>query len=152
MRDEFQPYFDPTQDALPDTVDPHRLQVLVETLTKTTFQAGEHRRVYKVMPRTPSQASSEMQEGAGISEDFTSLAYGIPSLLIATAEDHLNCLRLAIQRAGMYGAAALARSVLEASARAWWHFDSGIDVRERIRRAVAEYLRDCWEYLQLERQ
>lgn len=147
----FKPRFDDLQDAIPNSVDSPRLQVLVDTLAKTTFQAAEHRRVFRITAREGSRAAWEMKQGLALSEDYANLTFSLPSLLVLTAEDHLNCLRLAVQRAGMYGAAALARAVLETSARAWWHFDPDITSRERTRRAMAEYLYDCWQYLQLEK-
>src|SRR6266540_267898 len=80
-------------------------------------------------------------------------AYSLARLALYCAEDHLLAIEqlLRVEDVQRYAIETIVRTVIEASARAWWLLDPAIDVQERVARFMTERLFGLSDRLQLER-
>jgi len=128
-----------------------RLVQLAGLLDATTQRAAEHRVTYKLAARPGSIASGEEKDAPsqGLHDDSYVGAYSISRLMIVVAEGHLEAMRPVLPDK-RFGISVLARAALEASARAWWHLEPNVGIRERTRRYLSERLYSLHQNLEVE--
>lgn len=111
------------------------------------FQALHH-----LAPERGSQAWNELQQEDSFrmwGEQPIATAHSVAAAYFTAASDHLRSLQiLASDDTQAMGALVVARSALEAAARAWWLFDPAIDVGERTARGLNEKLLSLQRQLQ----
>jgi hypothetical protein len=103
-------------------------------------------------PRPGSQGAAELEAQGpflgGWSRNPVKDAHGVAGLRLSAAAQLVHALsRLLLEPACVMGAAAVARVILENSARASWALDPSLDVRMRIARGRTEVIRNLSDAL-----
>lgn len=103
-------------------------------------------------PRPGSQGAAELEAQGpflgGWSRNPVKDAHGVAGLRLSAAAQLVHTLsRLLLEPASVMGAAAVARVILENSARASWALDPSLDVRMRIARGRTEVIRNLYDAL-----
>jgi hypothetical protein len=111
-------------------------------------------------PASGSQLEREHTEAAAAGLDEPGSAWGTNVVQVAVnqavasqiaADDQLIGMEHVLQEPlTTFGITTLARGVIEASSRAWWLLDPGVDVRTRVARSTTFRLETLWRNRQVE--